>query len=171
MSLKKLQLKDVDVSGKRVFIRVDFNVPQDKKDPNIITNTARIVGAVPTIKYCLEKGAKSVVLASHLGRPDGKVNPLYSLAPVAKALETILAKPVTFLSDCVGAEVEAATANPATGSVILLENVRFHIEEEGKDEAKNKADPARVKEFRTSLRKHADIFVSDAFGTAHRAHR
>ncbi len=175
MSLKKLQLKDVDVSGKRVFIRVDFNVPQDKKDPNVITNTARIVGAIPTIKYCLEKGAKSVVLASHLGRPDGKVNAKYSLAPVAKALETIIGKPVTFLNDCVGAEVEAKTADPAAGSIILLENVRFHIEEEGKCETetgeKVKADPAKVKEFRASLRKHADIFVSDAFGTAHRAHR
>ena len=163
------------MSGKRVFIRVDFNVPQDKANPSIITNTARIVGAVPTIQYCLEKGAKSVVLASHLGRPDGKPNPKYSLAPVAKALETILGKPVTFLNDSVGPEVEAATANPAPGSVILLENVRFHIEEEGKCETetgeKIKADPAKVKEFRASLRKHADIFVSDAFGTAHRAHR
>ena len=175
MSLNKLQLKNVDVSGKRVFIRVDFNVPQDKKDPNIITNTARINGAVPTIQYCLEKGAKSVVLASHLGRPDGKPNPKFSLAPVAKALEAILGKPVTFLSGCVGADIEAATADPAPGSVILLENVRFHIEEEGKCETetgeKVKADPEKVKAFRASLRKHADIFVSDAFGTAHRAHR
>ena len=175
MSLKKLQLKDIDVSGKRVFIRVDFNVPQDKKDPNIITNTARIVGAVPTIKYALEKGAKSVVLASHLGRPDGKRHPKYSLGPVAKALEGILGKPVIFLNDCVGPEVEAATADPAPGSIILLENVRYHIEEEGKAETetgeKLKADPEKVKEFRASLRKHADIFVSDAFGTAHRAHR
>ncbi len=171
MSLNKLQLKNVDVSGKRVFIRVDFNVPQDKSDPNKITNTARIVGAVPTIQYCLDHGAKSVVLASHLGRPDGKVNAKYSLAPVATALEAIISKPVIFLKDCVGPEVEAATADPQPGSVILLENVRYHIEEEGKDEAKNKADPAKVTEFRASLRKHADIFVSDAFGTAHRAHR
>jgi len=174
MSLKKLQLKDVDVSGKRVFIRVDFNVPQDKKDPNIITNTARIQGALPTIKYCLDKGAKSVVLASHLGRPDGKPNPKFSLAPVAKALEGLLGKPVTFLNGCVGPEIEAVTANPAPGTVTLLENVRFHIEEEGKCETetgeKVKADPAKVTEFRASFRKHADIFVSDAFGTAHRAH-
>eukprot|EP00001_Collodictyon_triciliatum_P051099 09124_3 len=106
MSLNKKQLKDVDVSGKRVFIRVDFNVPQDKKDPSIITNPARIVGALPTIKYCLEKGATSVVLASHLGRPDGAVVAKYSLAPVAKELEKQLGKPVTFLNGCVGPEVE-----------------------------------------------------------------
>ena len=173
MSLNKKQLKDVDVSGKRVFIRVDFNVPQDKKDPSIITNPARIVGALPTIKYCLEKGATSVVLASHLGRPDGAVVAKYSLAPVAKELEKQLGKPVTFLNGCVGPEVEAACAAPAAGSVILLENVRFHIEEEGKGEIngeKVKADKAKVTEFRASLRKLADIYVSDAFGTAHRGH-
>mmetsp|Transcript_24861 Transcript_24861/g.61047 ORF Transcript_24861/g.61047 Transcript_24861/m.61047 type:complete len:419 (+) Transcript_24861:57-1313(+) len=172
-SLKKLQLKDVDVKDKRVFIRVDFNVPQDKKDPNIITNTARIQGAIPSIKYCLEKGAKSVVLASHLGRPDGQKNEKFSLKPVAKALEGLIGKPVTMLDDCVGPTVEAACADPAAGSVILLENVRFHIEEEGKAEVdgkKVKADEGKVKEFRASLRKLADVYVSDAFGTAHRAH-
>jgi len=174
MSLNKKQLKDVDVSGKRVFIRVDFNVPQDKKDPNVITNPARIVGALPTIKHCLDKGATSVVLASHLGRPDGNVVEKFSLAPVAKELEKQLGKPVTFLKDCCGAEVEAACAAPAAGSVILLENVRFHVEEEGKGVSasgeKVKADPAKVTEFRASLRKLADIYVSDAFGTAHRGH-
>jgi len=173
MSLNKKQLKDVDVAGKRVFIRVDFNVPQDKKDPNVITNPARIVGALPTIKWCLEKGATSVVLASHLGRPDGNVTEKFSLAPVAKELEKQLGKPVTFLKDCVGPEVEAACAAPAMGSVILLENVRFHIEEEGKGEVggeKVKADKAKVAEFRASLRKLADVYVSDAFGTAHRGH-
>jgi len=174
MSLNKLQLKDVDVSGKRVLIRVDFNVPQDKKDPSIITNTARIDGAMPTINYCLEKGAKSVVLMSHLGRPDGMPNAKYSMAPVAKALETICGKPVTFLSDCVGTEVEAACADPAPGSVILLENVRCHLEEEGKgvdaDGNKVKADKDKVAAFRASLAKLGDIYVNDAFGTAHRAH-
>mmetsp|Transcript_10104 Transcript_10104/g.19761 ORF Transcript_10104/g.19761 Transcript_10104/m.19761 type:complete len:419 (+) Transcript_10104:95-1351(+) len=172
-SLKKLQLKDVDVAGKRVFIRVDFNVPQDKKDPSIITNTARIAGAIPSIQYCLDKGAKSVVLASHLGRPDGQKQDKFSLKPVAKALEEMIKKPVTMLDDCCGAEVEKACADPAAGSVILLENVRFHIEEEGKaeiDGKKVKADDAKVKEFRASIRKLADIYVSDAFGTAHRAH-
>ena len=173
MSLNKKQLKDVDVAGKRVFIRVDFNVPQDKKDPSIITNPARIVGALPTIRHCLEKGATSVVLASHLGRPDGAVVEKFSLAPVAKELEKQLGKPVTFLKDCVGAEVEAACASPAAGSVILLENVRFHVEEEGKgvvNDEKVKADPAKVTEFRASLAKLADIYVCDAFGTAHRGH-
>jgi phosphoglycerate kinase len=172
--MPKQSINDVDVSGKRVFMRVDFNVPQDKKDPTIITNTQRIDGALPTIKSVLEKGAKSVVLASHLGRPDGCVVEKYSLAPVAKILEEKLGKPVTFCKDCVGAEVEAACADPATGSVILLENLRFHVEEEGKgvdaDGNKLKAEPAKVTEFRASIRKLADIYCNDAFGTAHRAH-
>merc|ERR1719426_143454 len=98
--MKKVALSSLDVAGKRVLIRVDFNVPQDKKDPTVITNTSRIDGAMPTIKYCLDKGAKSVVLMSHLGRPDGSVVEKYSMAPVAKCLETIAGKPVTFLSDC-----------------------------------------------------------------------
>merc|ERR1719235_395560 len=173
-SKPKLQVGDVDVSGKRVFMRVDFNVPQDKKDPTVITNTQRIDGALPTIKKVLEKGAKSVVLASHLGRPDGSVVEKFSMAPVAKILEEKLGKPVTFLKDCVGAEVEAACADPAAGSVILLENLRFHVEEEGKgvDASGNKikAEKDAVTAFRTSIRKLADIYCNDAFGTAHRAH-
>merc|ERR1719454_1096350 len=107
MSLAKKSIKEVDVAGKRVLIRVDFNVPQDKKDPSIITNTARIDGAMPTIKYCLEQGAKSVVLMSHLGRPDGLPKPEYSMKPVAEALETIAGVPVKFLPGCSGEEVEA----------------------------------------------------------------
>jgi len=174
MSLAKKQLKDVDVAGKRVLIRVDFNVPQDKKDPNVITNTQRIDGAMPTINYCLEKGAKAVILMSHLGRPDGSPNPKYSLAPVAKALEGIVKKPVTFLSGCVGADVEAACADPPAGSVILLENLRFHVEEEGKGVDANgekiKADKEATATFRASLAKLGDVYVNDAFGTAHRAH-
>merc|ERR1712137_651367 len=173
-ALNKMKIKDVDVTGKRVFMRVDFNVPQDKKDPTIITNTQRIDGALPTIKYALEKGAKSVVLASHLGRPDGCVVEKFSLAPVAKIVEEKLGKPVTFLKDCCGAEVEAACADPAAGSVILLENLRFHVEEEGKgvdaEGNKLKADKDKVAEFRASIRKLADIYCNDAFGTAHRAH-
>jgi phosphoglycerate kinase len=174
MSLAKKQLKDVDVAGKRVLIRVDFNVPQDKKDPNVITNTQRIDGAMPSIDYCLQKGAKAVILMSHLGRPDGTPNPKYSLAPVAKALEGIVKKPVTFLSGCVGAEVEAACADPPAGSVILLENLRFHVEEEGKGVDANgekiKADKEATATFRASLAKLGDVYVNDAFGTAHRAH-
>jgi phosphoglycerate kinase len=172
--MPKQKIENVDVSGKRVFMRVDFNVPQDKKDPTIITNTQRIDGALPTIKAVLDKGAKSVVLASHLGRPDGCVVEKYSLAQVAKILEEKLGKPVTFCKDCVGAEVEATCADPAAGSVILLENLRFHVEEEGKgvdaDGNKLKADAAKVTEFRASIRKLADIYCNDAFGTAHRAH-
>merc|ERR1740138_2026846 len=126
--MPKLSICDVDVSGKRCLIRVDFNVPQDKKDPTIITNTARIDGAMPTIQYCLDKGAKSVVLMSHLGRPDGQPKPEFSMAPVAKCLEKIAGKPVTFLSGCVGEEVEKACADPTPGSIILLENLRYHLE-------------------------------------------
>merc|ERR1712176_310416 len=152
----------------------DFNVPQDKADPTKITNTQRIDGALPTIKSVLDKGAKSVVLATHLGRPNGRVVEEYSMAPVAKILEEKLGRPVTFLKDCAGAEVEAACADPAAGSVILLENLRFHVEEEGKgvdaDGNKLKAGPAKVTEFRASIRKLADIYCNDAFGTAHRAH-
>ena len=113
-----------------------------------ITNPARIVAAVPSIKHCLDQGCQSVVLASHLGRPDGQTNEKFSLAPVQKELEKQLGKSVTFLSDCVGTEVEAACASPDAGSVILLENVRFHVEEEGKgvdkDGNKVKADPEKV---------------------------
>jgi len=169
-----LSLADVDISGKRVFIRVDFNVPQDKADPTKITNTQRIDAALPTVKYCIEKGAKSVVLASHLGRPDGQVVAKYSLAPVAKIVEEKLGQPVTMLADCSGGEVEAACLEPAAGSIFLLENLRFHLEEEGKgvdkDGNKVKADAGSVKTFRESLRKLADVYVNDAFGTAHRAH-
>lgn len=111
---------------------------------------------------------------SHLGRPDGNKNPKYTLAPVAEELKTLLGKDVTFLNDCVGAEVEAKCANPPAGSVILLENLRFYVEEEGKGVdatgAKVKADPAKVKAFRESLAKLGDVYVNDAFGTAHRAH-
>ncbi|HLP09586.1 MAG TPA: phosphoglycerate kinase [Opitutaceae bacterium] len=169
-------IRDLDLAGKRVFIRVDFNVPQDKAT-GAITNNARIVAALPTIKYALEKGA-SVVLASHLGRPDGKVNAKFSLKPVADELAKLLEKPVTFLPDCVGAATEAACAALKAGEVVLLENLRFHIEEEGKVKEKQadgteksiKADPKNVEAFRASLTKLADVYVNDAFGTAHRAH-
>jgi phosphoglycerate kinase len=169
-------IRDLNLAGKRVFIRVDFNVPQDKAT-GAITNNARIAAALPTIQYALEKGA-SVVLASHLGRPDGKVIAKFSLKPVAVELEKLLGKPVKFLNDCVGAEVEKACASLKAGEVVLLENLRFHIEEEGKVKEKQpdgteksiKADPAKVTEFRASLSKLADVYVNDAFGTAHRAH-
>ena len=169
-------IRDLSLSGKRVFIRVDFNVPQDKAT-GAITNNARIAAALPTMKYALEQGA-AVVLASHLGRPDGKKSAKFSLRPVAAELEKLLGKPVTFLDDCVGPAVEAACAKLAPGTVVLLENLRFHIEEEGKVKEKQadgteksiKADPQAVAAFRASLSKLADVYVNDAFGTAHRAH-
>lgn len=172
MSLsKKLTITDLQLAGKRVLIRVDFNVPlQDGQ----ITNPARIVAALPTIRYALANGASRVILMSHLGRPDGKIIDKYSLKPVAKELESLLKQSVTFLSDCVGPLVEEAVESAPQGSVILLENLRFHIEEEGsvknKDGSKTKADPAKVTEFRESLTKLGDVYINDAFGTAHRAH-
>ena len=168
----KKSIKDISVKGKRVLMRVDFNVPQDKKT-GAITNTQRISAALPTIQHALNEGA-SVVLMSHLGRPDGKVVARFSLQPVAEKLSELLGKPVKFLTDCVGAEVEAACAALQPGEVVLLENLRFHIEEEGKvkneDGTSTKADPEKVAAFRASLTKLGDVFVSDAFGTAHRAH-
>jgi phosphoglycerate kinase len=170
MSFNKLSITDLELAGKRVLIRVDFNVPL--KD-GVITNNARIVAALPSIKYALDKGA-SVVLMSHLGRPDGEKVAKYTMKPVAVELEKLLGRSVTFLSDCVGPEVEAACANLAPGSVVLLENLRYHIEEEGKakkeDGTSVKADPENVKKFRESLTKLGDVYINDAFGTAHRAH-
>ncbi|XP_036596138.1 phosphoglycerate kinase 1 [Trichosurus vulpecula] len=173
MSLSsKLTLDKVDLKGKRVIMRVDFNVPMKNKE---ITNNQRIKAALPSINYCLDNGAKSVVLMSHLGRPDGIPMPdKYSLEPVAAELKSLLGKDVLFLKDCVGPEVEQACANPPNGSIILLENLRFHVEEEGKGKDasgnKIKAEPAKVEAFQASLSKLGDVYVNDAFGTAHRAH-
>lgn len=168
----KKSIKDTALSGKRVLIRVDFNVPQDKAT-GAITNTQRIVAAIPTIQYALDQGA-SVVLMSHLGRPNGQRVAKYSLKPVAEKLSELLGRPVQFLDDCVGLEVETACAQMKPGEVTLLENLRFHIEEEGKvkneDGSSTKASPVDVSAFRASLTKLGDVFVSDAFGTAHRAH-
>lgn len=171
-SMAKLFIEDVDFTGKRALIRVDFNVPQDKAT-GAITNTKRIEAALPTIRYVLEKGG-SVVLMSHLGRPDGKRIEAFSLKPVAAKLEALLGRPVRFLNDCVGPEVEAACAAARPGDVILLENLRFHIEEEGRvkleDGTKLKADPEKVTAFRASLTRLGDVYINDAFGTAHRDH-
>jgi len=167
-------IRDLNLAGKRVLMRVDFNVPQDKVT-GAITNNQRIAAALPTIKYALEKGA-SVVLMSHLGRPDGQKIAKFSLQPVAAELAKLLGRPVKFLDDCVGVAVEAACAPGAlkAGDVVLLENLRFHIEEEGKvkleDGTSKKADPQAVAAFRASLTRLGDVFVNDAFGTAHRAH-
>mmetsp|Transcript_5632 Transcript_5632/g.11020 ORF Transcript_5632/g.11020 Transcript_5632/m.11020 type:complete len:420 (+) Transcript_5632:75-1334(+) len=172
MKLSKKTVSDITFTDKRVLMRVDFNVPQDKEGN--ITNTQRIVAAIPTIQYVLDGGAKSVVLMSHLGRPNGQKNPKYTMKPVAEKLGEILGKSVTFLSDCVGPEVEAACADPAPGSIIVVENIRFYAEEEGKgvgaDGEKFKPSKEDVDKFRDSLAKLGDVYVCDAFGTAHRAH-
>ncbi|GJN87623.1 hypothetical protein Rhopal_000578-T1 [Rhodotorula paludigena] len=169
----KLSIKDLDLKGKKVVMRVDFNVPMDKD--LTITNNQRITAALPTIQYAIDQGAKSIVLMSHLGRPNGAVVDKYSLKPVAAELERLLpGKKITFLKDCVGAETEQAVASASEGEIFLLENLRFHIEEEGsskdKEGNKTKADADAVKQFRASLTKLGDVFVNDAFGTAHRAH-
>eukprot|EP00824_Muranothrix_gubernata_P025797 TRINITY_DN8618_c0_g1_i1.p1 TRINITY_DN8618_c0_g1~~TRINITY_DN8618_c0_g1_i1.p1 ORF type:complete len:424 (-),score=130.71 TRINITY_DN8618_c0_g1_i1:75-1319(-) len=169
--MNKLPLDKCDVKNKRVLMRVDFNVPvKDGK----ISNDARIQAALPSIQYCLDHGATSVVLMSHLGRPDGQRKDKDSLKPVAERLQELLKRDVLFLNDCIGEEVEKACANPTPGSVILLENLRFHPEEEGSGKdaegKKVKAPKEAVEAFRAALSKLGDIYVNDAFGTAHRAH-
>lgn len=168
----KKTIADIPLAGQRVLMRVDFNVPQDKITGKI-TNSARIAAALPSIRFILDQGG-SVILMSHLGRPLGRPNPTFSLRPVAEELEKLLGRPVQFLNDCVGPDVEAACAALPPGGVILLENLRFHIEEEGKskneDGSSQKADPEKVAAFRASLTRLGDIFANDAFGTAHRAH-
>ncbi|HEY5021683.1 MAG TPA: phosphoglycerate kinase, partial [Gemmatimonadaceae bacterium] len=148
--MMKLSIRDLDLKGQRVFIRVDFNVPLKN---GTIGDDTRIQASLPTIRYALEQGA-TVVLASHLGRPKGKVNPEMSLKPVADRLAALLGKPVTFATDCIG---EAATG--AKGDIVLLENLRFHPEEEKNDAA-----------FAKALASLATRYVNDAFGAAHRAH-
>ena len=153
--MPKLSIRDLDLNGKRVFIRVDFNVPLAPGGREI-TSDKRIRASLPTIQYALEQGA-GVVLASHLGRPKGKPNPEMSLKPAAARLEQLLGKAVHMAPDCVGPDVEAMLPGP--GGVLLLENLRFHAEEE-------KNDPG----FAQQLAKLGDVYVNDAFGSAHRAH-
>jgi phosphoglycerate kinase len=152
-------IRDLDLQGKRVFIRVDFNVPLQKNPASgemEITSDKRIKASLPTVQYALDHGA-AVILASHLGRPKGKPNPEMSLKPVARRLQESLGRPVNFAPDCVGPEVEAML--PKSGEVLLLENLRFHPEEE-------KNDP----EFAKKLARLCQVYVNDAFGSAHRAH-
>src|SRR6202167_1645877 len=153
--MPKLSIKDLDLSGKRVFIRVDFNVPLANAGQEI-TSDKRIRASVPTIDYALDHGA-GVILASHLGRPKGKPNPEMSMKPVAAKLEQLLGKPVKLAPDCVGPAVEAMLPKP--GEVLLLENLRYHAEEEANDPG-----------FSEKLAKLCDVYVNDAFGSAHRAH-
>ncbi|HEX9185822.1 MAG TPA: phosphoglycerate kinase, partial [Vicinamibacteria bacterium] len=168
--MAKLFIEDLDLKGRRVLMRVDFNVPV--KDGRV-ENDKRLRASLPSIEYVLGRGA-SLVLMSHLGRPDGQKIAKYSLRPVAEKLAELLGRPVKFLEDCVGPDVEKACAALAPGEVALLENLRFHIEEEGKvkkeDGTSVKAAPEAVKAFRASLSRLGDVYVNDAFGTAHRAH-
>lgn len=154
--MNKLSIRDLDLNGKRVFVRVDFNVPLDGGK---VSEDTRIRATIPTLKLAIDRGAR-LVLASHLGRPKGKPDPKYSLKPVAARLQELLGKPVAFAADCVGAEAESKSKALKNGDVLLLENVRYHAEEE-------KNDP----EFAKQLALLCDgLFVCDAFGSAHRAH-
>ncbi|MGH9724238.1 MAG: phosphoglycerate kinase, partial [Candidatus Acidiferrales bacterium] len=154
--MSKLSIRDLQVAGQRVFIRVDFNVPLAEGK---VAEDTRIRETLPTLRLAIERGAR-LVLASHLGRPKGKPDPRYSLAPVAARLRELLGKPVEFVADCVGAEAEAKSKSLGEGGVLLLENVRYHPEEEANDP-----------EFSRRMASLCDqLFVCDAFGSAHRAH-
>src|SRR5512132_3716863 len=157
--MSKLSLTQIDLKGKRVLVRVDFNVPLEERDgKQVVTDDTRIRETLPTINYLREHGAR-VILMSQLGRPKGKPVEKYSLRPVAARLEELLGQPVAFASDCVGKPAEEIGANLRDGGVALLENVRFHPEEEKNDRA-----------FAQALAKLGDVYVNDAFGSAHRAH-
>jgi phosphoglycerate kinase len=154
--MNKLSIRDLELSGKRVFIRVDFNVPLDGGK---VADDTRIRETVPTLRLAMDRGAR-LILASHLGRPKGKADPKYSLAPVAARLRELIGKPVGFAADCVGEETEAKSKALSDGDVLLLENVRYHAEEEANDA-----------NFSRQLASLCDqLFVCDAFGSAHRAH-
>ncbi|MDH5202364.1 MAG: phosphoglycerate kinase [Nitrospirota bacterium] len=153
---KKNSIEDLTIKGKRVFIRADFNVPLD--DNLRITDDRRIRSTLPTINYAIDEGAK-VILSSHLGRPKGKADPRLSLAPVAKRLQRLLNKEVIFSPDCIGSQVESLVSKMKEGDVLLLENLRYHPGEEKNDE-----------EFARALSRLADVYINDAFGTAHRVH-
>ena len=154
--MNKKTVKDIDLKGKKVFVRCDFNVPMDENQN--ITDNARIVAALPTIKYLLDQNCK-IILASHLGRPKGEFKPEFSLVPVAKELSKLLNKEVIMAKDVIGEDAMAKATNLKEGEILLLENVRFHREETDNDP-----------EFSKKLASMAEVFVNDAFGTAHRAH-
>jgi phosphoglycerate kinase len=157
--MAKLTVNDLDVANRRVFTRVDYNVPMEEKDGRMVINDAtRIAETLPTLRLLIQKGAK-IILAAHLGRPKGQREPSMSLAPVAEKLAEMLGRTVAFVDECVGAKVEAAAAKLQPGDILLLENTRYHNEEEANDPA-----------FSAQLAAVADVYVNDAFGAAHRAH-
>lgn len=164
--MNKLTIDDLDLKGKRVLVRVDFNVPltEDRE----VADDRRIQAALPTIKKVIESGGRSILM-SHLGRPNGKKKPEFSLAPTVKCLEQLLGQPVKFASDCVGPEVEKMAAELQDGEVMLLENVRFYPEEEGKKEGEKMSDAERAW-FIDGIAKLGKVYIDDAFGTAHRKH-
>ncbi len=164
MGLNKKTVRDVELKGKRVVMRVDFNVPV--KEGKVKDDT-RIKAAVPTIKYILDKGA-SLVLLSHLGRPDGEVKPEFSLKPTVDVLSKLIGKPVQFIDDCIGEKAVAAAKALKAGEIMICENTRFHREEDMK--AKTDEDKAKTADFAKELAKLGEIYVNDAFGTAHRSH-
>ncbi|MBI3259476.1 MAG: phosphoglycerate kinase [Ignavibacteriae bacterium] len=151
-----LSLNDLDLNDRRVLVRVDFNVPLD--ETGTITDDTRIMESLPTIRYIIDHGGLAILM-SHLGRPKGKVNPKYSLTPVAERLSSLLDQPVYFAKDCIGAKAEEVVQSRTSGEVVLLENLRFYPEEEANDT-----------EFAAKLAQSGDIYINDAFGTAHRAH-
>src|SRR5215471_11167257 len=157
--MAKLTVRDLNVQGKRVFVRVDYNVPLEEKDGQmVITDATRIVETLPTLRLLIERGGK-LILAAHLGRPKGKREPSMSLRPVAARLAELLGRPVAFADDCIGEQAEKTAGVLQPGDVLLLENVRYHNEEEANDPA-----------FAERLAKTAEVYVNDAFGAAHRAH-
>jgi len=160
--MNKKGIQDIDIASKKVLMRVDFNVPIN--DDGSVGDDTRIEAALPTINYVLEQGG-SLILMSHLGRPKGQVKPEYTLKPVAAALGAKLGKEVQFASDCVGEEAEAKAAALQAGEILLLENLRFHPEEEGKG-----VEPEAQEAFAKNLAGLGEVYVNDAFGTAHRAH-
>src|SRR5687768_10798835 len=157
--MAKLTVNDIDLRNKRVFVRVDYNVPMEQKDGKpVLTDVTRIKETIPTLDLLINKGAR-IILAAHLGRPKGKREPSMSLRPIAEKLADMIARTVAFADDCIGEKVENTANALKPGDILVLENVRFYAEEEANDAA-----------FAEKLARVADVYINDAFGAAHRAH-